>query len=192
MKYLLQLSLFFSTNALIAANSSKVQWNGSGCSAKTMELELKDDRITTRLENLDSFVVRRGAQVSLGESRKNCAGVFEIHPPAGWQFSLERVLISGEQDLQKGDALELGFDMNLQGAAETRSEKFAELDKQGKTFKVEKQIATEAKLWSGCQVNRAMTVNVKQRIAAGCQDLKQISEARIKGMELSFALKKCD
>lgn len=175
----------------LAAESSTVQWQGSGCPKAQADIQLIGDSAEIQHDTAKDFRVTRGPKVSLRDSRKNCQALIDLKVPAGKQFALESISLSGERPVEKGknDRVDLRADLSYQGKGTTATISLPLPDGAEKTFKLDHKVSETERFWSGCGPARALLVNIQGRISG--TEAKD-AEASVHKIILGLRLKKCD
>lgn len=187
---LLSIWLLILSPRVYGENGSSVQWQGSGCPPATDKLEFVGETVDIHRDVGKDFRVTRGPKAQLRDSRKTCQALIVIAAPAGVQYAVDKISLTGEQAIGKADTLELKADLSFQGKGKTVRVNLPPPDPNEKTFARDHKLTAEEELWSGCGPSRALLVNIQQRISGG--PAKEAAEAAIHKISLSLRLKKCD
>lgn len=136
---------------------------GSGCPAGSIEARLSDDKRTLELD-FSRFAAEAGPGITLSESRKNCAVLVDIRYPKGLSYAVKGLKVRGRTSLQAGATAVVTEKFHFQGQAATGTVSKTLEGPYAGSFGLTEALEEEELVFSPCDLQRALTVNVSARV----------------------------
>lgn len=151
-----------------AAELISISSNGSACpiqNASSIPYGFDGEWLSLALHEAISFEVKKGPDISLEESRKNCAFTLRLRTP-GYRYAVERVLSWGSYQLADDDQ----FVFNLNGFFAGSRTAFtvnavASGPNDSMNFGFDQTLHGSQLVWSSCGQERELTLNSSVRVS---------------------------